>query len=290
MQWNAPMRICRIRLPLHPITHQSDKEHRHTKGSFMLDIAEMKKSLQVHLKELENLELHEVLHKHQLLQPLVQRLAEEQMAKAANFGPEEETILISQAWQDLQATPPTRINEPWEGEANDNEVGIINQRLHQLRLQKRLNELYDGDVEQHFLKRRDDLERITYRTIRVKQMGLAEELYLRLLNQEDTFENLATKFSEGEERMAAGLLGPMAITDPHQIITSVLRKLTPGEINPPIAVESWYLVIKLEQRQPAKLTQGLRIQLENELLENDLKPQIIEIITELTKKTSEVAQ
>ncbi len=256
----------------------------------MLDIAEMKKSLQVHLKELENLELHEVLHKHQLLQPLVQRLAEEQMAKAANFGPEEETILISQAWQDLQATPPTRINEPWEGEANDNEVGIINQRLHQLRLQKRLNELYDGDVEQHFLKRRDDLERITYRTIRVKQMGLAEELYLRLLNQEDTFENLATKFSEGEERMAAGLLGPMAITDPHQIITSVLRKLTPGEINPPIAVESWYLVIKLEQRQPAKLTQGLRIQLENELLENDLKPQIIEIITELTKKTSEVAQ
>ena len=256
----------------------------------MLDIAEMKKSLQVHLKELENLELHEVLHKHQLLQPLVQRLAEEQMAKAANFGPEEETILISQAWQDLQATPPTRINEPWEGEANDNEVGIINQRLHQLRLQKRLNELYDGDVEQHFLKRRDDLERITYRTIRVKQMGLAEELYLRLLNQEDTFENLATKFSEGEERMAAGLLGPMAITDPHQIITSVLRNLTPGEIHPPIAVESWYLVIKLEQRQPAKLTQGLRIQLENELLENDLKPQIIEIITELTKKTSEVAQ
>jgi parvulin-like peptidyl-prolyl isomerase len=121
-------------------------------------------------------------------------------------------------------------------------------------------------------------------------MGLAEELYLRLLNQEDTFENLATKFSEGEERMAAGLLGPMAITDPHQIITSVLRKLTPGEINPPIAVESWYLVIKLEQRQPAKLNQGLRIQLENELLENDLKPQIIEIITELTKKTSEVAQ
>jgi hypothetical protein len=258
----------------------------------MLDIAEMKKSLQVHLKELENLELHEVLHKHQLLQPLVQRLAEEQMAKAANFGPEEETILISQAWQDLKATPPTRINEPWEREANDNEVGIINQRLHQLRLQKRLNELYDGDVEQHFLKRRDDLERITYRTIRVKQMGLAEELYLRLLNQEDTFENLATKFSEGEERMAAGLLGPMAITDPHQIITSVLRKLTPGEINPPIAVESWYLVIKLEQRQPAKLNQGLRIQLENELLENDLKPQIIEIITELTKnkKTSEVAQ
>jgi hypothetical protein len=258
----------------------------------MLDIAEMKKSLQVHLKELENLELHEVLHKHQLLQPLVKRLAEEQMAKAANFGSEEESILISQAWQDLQSKPPTRINEPWEGEANDNEVGIINQRLHQLRLQKRLNELYDGDVEQHFLKRRDDLERITYRTIRVKQMGLAEELYLRLLNQEDTFENLATKFSEGEERMAAGLLGPMAITDPHQIITSVLRKLTPGEINPPIAVESWYLVIKLEQRQPAKLNQGLRIQLENELLENDLKPQIIEIITELTKnkKTSEVAQ
>jgi parvulin-like peptidyl-prolyl isomerase len=256
----------------------------------MLDIIEMKRSLQVHLKELENLELHEVLHKHQLLQPLVQRLAEEQMAKAATFGSEEEAILIGQAWQDLKAIPPTHINEAWENNIDESEAVIIKQRLHQLRLQKRLKELYAGDVEQHFLARRDDLERITYRTIRVKQMGLAEELYLRLLNDEDTFENLATHYSDGEERMTAGLLGPMSITDPHPTITKVLRKLSPEEISPPVAVESWYLVIKLERRQPAKLNNALRLQLENELLSNELTPQINEIINELTTKTYEVAQ
>ena len=78
--------------------------------------------------------------------------------------------------------------------------------------------------------------------------------------------------------MTAGLLGPMSITDPHPTITKVLRKLSPEEISPPVAVESWYLVIKLERRQPAKLNNALRLQLENELLSNELTPQINEII------------
>jgi parvulin-like peptidyl-prolyl isomerase len=256
----------------------------------MLDNIELKKALQAHLKELEGLELHEVLHKNQLLQPLLQQLAEKQLAQDANFNLEEESILIQQAWQNLEAVPPTNLSEQWDSSISENEANIINQRLLQLRLQKRMNELYDGDVEQYFLTRRDDLERVTYRTIRVKQMGLAEELYLRLISNEETFEDLARNYSEGEERMAAGLLGPMAITDPHQSITTILRKLSQGEIHPPISVESWYLVIKLEQRKPAKLNKSLRLQLENELLNKQLNSEINEIITELTTKTCEVAK
>ena len=256
----------------------------------MLDNIEMKKSLQKHLQELETLELHEVLHRNQLLLPLLRKFAEEQLAKEAHFSPEDETILIRQAWQDLEAIPPITITEQWESKTSETEQPIIKQRLHQLRLQKKMNELYDGDVEQYFLTRRDDLERITYRTIRVKQMGLAEELYLRVINEEETFENLASRYSEGEERMAAGLLGPMAITDPHPAITTVLKNLTPGEVQPPIAVESWYLVIKSEQRKPAKLSKSLRLELESELLNKDLQPQINEIIAEITTKTREAAK
>ncbi len=256
----------------------------------MLDNIEIKKALQEHLKELETIDLQEVLHRNQLLLPLLRKFAEEQLAKEAYFSPEDEAILIRQAWQDLEAIPPMSINEAWESKTSETEQPIIKQRLHQLRLQKKMNELYDGDVEQYFLTRRDDLERITYRTIRVKQMGLAEELYLRVINGEETFENLASIYSEGEERMAAGLLGPMAITDPHPAITAVLKNLAPGEVHPPIAVESWYLVIKSEQRKPAKLSKSLRLELESELLNRDLQPNINELIHELTTKTCEVAK
>ena len=77
-------------------------EYRHTKATFMLDNIEIKKALQEHLQELETLELHELLHRHQLLLPLLRKFAEEQLAKEAHFSPEDEAILIRQAWQDLE--------------------------------------------------------------------------------------------------------------------------------------------------------------------------------------------
>ena len=61
-------------------------------------------------------------------------------------------------------------------------------------------------------------------------------------------------------------------------------------MHPPIAVESWYLVIKSEQRKPAKLSKSLRLELESELLNRDLQPNINELIHELTTKTCEVAK
>ena len=155
------------------------------------------------------------------------------------------------------------------------------ERLQQLRVQKRLNELYDDAVEAYFLTRRADLERITYRTIRVTQMGLAEELYLRLLDDEQSFEELASQYSVGEERLATGLMGPMAITDPHPAIATVLRRLAPGELHAPIAVESWFLVLRLERREPASLTKSTRLQLQQELMERDLAPHLDQLLTDL---------
>ena len=82
----------------------------------------------------------------------------------------------------------------------------------------------------------------------------------------------------------------MAISDPHPAITAVLKNLTPGQVHPPISVESWYLVIKSERRKPAKLNKSLRLDLQNELLNRDLQPNINELIHELTTKTCEVAK
>lgn len=247
----------------------------------MIDTANLKDSVSCYLRGLQSLQPHEILHRHQLLQPLLRRLAEEQLASTASFSAEEEQQLFAQAWLGMPEPPPNGFDAPWPETITEAQRQVVEQRLQQLRLHKRLNELYDDAVEAYFLTRRSDLERITYRTIRVTQMGLAEELYLRLLDDEQSFEELASQYSVGEERLAAGLMGPMAITDPHPAIATVLRRLAPGELHAPIAVESWFLVLRLERREPASLTKSTRLRLQQELMERDLAPHLDQLLTDL---------
>ena len=232
---------------------------------------------------MQTLHLHELLHRHQLLTPLLRQLAEEQLAQSASFTPEEEEQLFEQVWQGLPSPAPTRFSSDWPEGLSDAQRQQAEQKIQKLRLQKRMNELYDEAVEPYFLKRRADLERVTYRAIRVKQMGLAEELYLRLIEGEQTFEALALQHTVGEERMSAGLMGPMCITDPHPDIVKVLRRLAPGEIHAPIAIDRWFVILRMEQKEPASLTKSMRLELQRELLNQGILPMIEEVLEDLLR-------
>jgi parvulin-like peptidyl-prolyl isomerase len=63
----------------------------------------------------------------------------------------------------------------------------------------------------------------------------------------------------------------MLISQPHPTIRAVLDKLTVGEIHPPFRVDPWVLVVKMEHRQPASLSDITRLQLYNELFQKDLE-------------------
>ena len=256
----------------------------------MIDNTSLQQSATAQLNALQSQHLNQVLHQHQLLVPMLRQLAEEQLAADASFNPEQVKELFNKAWQGLPGAPPDSFDAPWRDQLDDSQAAMLEQRIKKLRLQKRINELYDIEVEPYYLTRRADLERVTYRAIRVKEMGLAEELYLRLLDDEKSFEDLASTFSAGEERLAAGMMGPMTINDPHPAIADVLRRLAPGQIHAPIAVESWYIVLKLERREPSSLTSKTRLKLQQELLERDLKPHIEQILTELLPQPEEVTQ
>ena len=244
----------------------------------MISTEQLQESVEEHLRDLRRLEVHELLHQHQLLEPIVQRLAQEQMAEDASFTTEEEEKLFKQAWKGVEGVTPQNNHSEWPENISDEAKKLVSSQLQRLKLQKRLNELYEGEVEPYFLSRRSDLERVTYRAIRVDQLGLAEELYLKLLEKEETFERLAAIHSKGEERLAGGLMGPMYIVDPHPNISKVLRHLAPGEVSRPIQIDKWFVVLRMEQREPASLSHSTRLQLQHELLERQIKPIIQEII------------
>ena len=253
----------------------------------MIDQDHLHLSARSHLAKLRNKHLYEVLHEQQLLFPIVQNLANKQLAATASFDQEETVRLFEQAWQGLSGPPPISFDDHWSENLSVAEQKLVEERIEQLKLQKRIGELYEAEVETYFLTRRPDLERVTYRAIRVKQQGLAEELYLRILNNEASFEHLASIHSAGEERLAGGLMGPMAISDPHSNIAAVLRRLSPGEMHAPIAVESWFLVLRMERREPASLNSKLKIKLQQELLQRDLQPHLEAVLDKVLNSTSD---
>ena len=62
-----------------------------------------------------------------------------------------------------------------------------------------------GDkVEAYFLQRKSQLDRAIYSLIRTNDLGVAQEIYFRLLDGEQTFEDLARRYSEGAEAQTGG--------------------------------------------------------------------------------------
>lgn len=207
------------------------------------------------LEDLQDLPPQRLLERHGLLRPLVRDVVLSQVRQEVHLSEEETERIRERSLGSFGASSSL------EGE------GLIGQ----VRLCKWLEEHYGPQVESHYLARQQDLERVVFRTLRLRQLGLAEELYLRLLDDEESFGDLAARHSLGEERYTRGLMGPMPISQPHPHVRAALDRLEIGDVCPPFAVDQILLILRLEHRIPACLDEVMRQQLLQELMQPDLE-------------------
>jgi len=209
-----------------------------------------------------------------LQQGILRRLAEEHLRRRLRdqvmFSSEEEPLVISRLWQGIDLPPPLSLREGWIEALPEMLRGPVCERWDQIRLQKWMEVAYRERLDGYFLERRADLEQVVYGMIRLRQQGVAEELYLRLLDDQADFGELARQYSLGEERFTRGLVGPMRISQPHPSIRAVLQQLSVGDLHPPFQVDSWILLVRMEHRQPAQLNDSTSLQLCQELLQQDI--------------------
>ena len=97
--------------------------------------------------------------------------------------------------------------------------------------------------------------------IRHKSAELTQELYFRIQEQEQTFTELAEQYSEGIEAKTGGLIGPVVASTLHPALVQILSSSQPGQLCPPHRLGEWNLLVRLEQRQSAQLTETVRQQL-----------------------------
>ncbi len=162
-----------------------------------------------------------------------------------------------------------------------------NLALNKIRIKKFCEENFYHKTESHFLQRKNDLDIVVYSLIRLRDRFKAIELYMRIEEKEADFSDIATKFSEGLERKTRGIIGPSPIGKAHPKLAEIIRTSEIGKVQPPIALEGFYLILRVESFDEACLDDFMKEKMSEELLNNWLDSQTNELSSNLLSKVNE---
>ena len=135
-------------------------------------------------------------------------------------------------------------------------------------------ETFEAKLKIHCLERKNQLDKVSYSLSRVKSQHLATELHLRIKEGEASFEDIASEYSEGPERQQGGRLGPVPLSQPHPMLAKLLQVSTAGQLWPPKQLESWWIVVRLDELHCTELNAALKQQLLLELGDRHLEEQL----------------
>ena len=137
--------------------------------------------------------------------------------------------------------------------------------LSELRIKKYCQKNLSHKVESHFLKRKSDLDIIIYSLIRLNNLDLANELYLQIVEKEEEFGELSSKYSLGIEQKSRGIVGPSSLGGIHPKLKKHLLKSPLRETQPPIEVEGTYLIVRVESLDSAQIDDFMKIKMSEEI-------------------------
>ncbi|HEY9629805.1 MAG: peptidylprolyl isomerase [Oscillatoriophycideae cyanobacterium NC_groundwater_1537_Pr4_S-0.65um_50_18] len=136
-----------------------------------------------------------------------------------------------------------------------------------LKIEKFKHQTWNHKLESYFLQRKSDLDRVIYSLIQIQDAEMAEELYFRIYENEQSFAEVAHKYSQGSEAQVNGIIGPVELGTQHPALAYLLAISQPGQLWHPVPVDEWLLIVRLEKLLPAQLNISMRQRLLQELFE-----------------------
>ncbi len=139
-------------------------------------------------------------------------------------------------------------------------------------------------AHERFLERKEWLDEVIYSLIRVQDGNVAKELYLKLAGKEEEFGEIAKKYSCGHEKETLGVVGPVKLKSGHPNLINTLRSSKPGELCPPIKIDRWWTIIRLESLKEAVLDESMELQMCKELFEIWIEQKRMSYVENFKKK------
>ena len=226
-----------------------------------------------------------LLSQYQMLPKLAQEILIDKAIADTKCSEEENTSIYNQFCQQNQLTSDEQV-QAWLDRQGMNREQLQNSITKRLRIEKYKQETWGDRVDAHFIKRKAQLDRVVYSLIRVEKPEVAQELYFRIKDDENTLSALAMEYSQGTEAQTGGIIGPVEINAPHPKIAQILATCQPGQLVPPTRVGEWIVIIRLENYISAKLDDAMRHRMLDELFNRWLHESIQQKVSFLSARVS----
>lgn len=217
------------------------------------------------------------LARHQLLLPLLRQHVVASAVAATALTDNERT----QAQAGWAAQLGLRSPEALQAHLRNNgisEADAVWQAELPLRLAHHCSRHFSHRAEQRFLARKNQLDQVIYSLLRVEDGALARELYLRIAEGEADFAELAATYAKGPEQATRGVIGPVPLLQAHPSLAELLRTSRPGQLHPPLAIEQWWLVVRLETIRPANFDAEMQQRMARELFEEWVEAEVASLL------------
>ncbi|MGK7936926.1 MAG: peptidylprolyl isomerase [Xenococcaceae cyanobacterium] len=198
-----------------------------------------------------------LLSEYQILPKLAQEIIVDEAIANIECSPEEKTLAHNQFYQQHQLITEEQV-QSWLQQQGMTSQQLEKMLLKKLRLDKFKESTWGDEVESYFAQRKTQLDRVVYSLIRTNKAEIAQELYFRIQEKENSFRELAMEYSQGSEAQTGGLIGPVEINAPHPKIAQLLSTMKPGQIVPPTRIGEWIVIIRLENYLSAELDAPMR--------------------------------
>jgi parvulin-like peptidyl-prolyl isomerase len=207
------------------------------------------------LRTLTPAEILPLLAGYQILPLLVKEMVIDQAIAQIECTPQEEKLACEQVAQQYQGRQQPGTPSPQQLEV---------MAIRQLKLEKFKELAWGGDIDAYFFQRKAQLDRAIYSLISTSDIGIAQEVYFRIQEGEQSFAQLAREYAQGPESQTDGLIGPVELQSIHPVLAKILSVSQPQQLLPPTQIGDWLVIVRLEKLLPAQLDRSLRQRLINE--------------------------
>ncbi|ODG97831.1 group 1 glycosyl transferase [Nostoc sp. KVJ20] len=229
--------------------------------------------LQVHNQTVTTQEIIPLLNRYQLLSKLREELLIDEAITPFSCTPEEEAKCYQDLCKQHQLTLEAQ-RQNWLQQQNITETQFLDLATRNLRIEKFKQATWGSKLDSHFYKLKPKLDHVIYSLIRLRDAAVAQELYFRLVEGEQSFAEIARQYSQGGEAQAGGLVGPVALSTPHPKLARILAISQPEQVSLPTHIGDWWVIVRLEKLIPAQLNEPMQQRLLNELFSSWLQEQL----------------
>lgn len=218
-------------------------------------------------------ELIPLLTNYQMLPLLVTQYIVDETIATIESTPEEIATASQQFAHAHQLTTETE-KTAWLARHQLNSEQFTAIATRNLKINKFKQATWGNLIEPYFYKHKEQFDRVVYSIIWVEDMDLAQEIYFRIKENEQSFTELARQYSLGAEAQLGGLVGPVELRTVPQPLYQIFSKHRVEGNTSPVRLGKWMTVVRLEKYINTQLDEPTRQRILNELYQNWLQQQL----------------